>query len=134
MFILFGTKGSVKFAGAYWGKCKICDEESAISVFNIRTYFTLFFIPVIPINSKKLARCNNCGQERLMDKEESKDINNKLLDEDDFNEKYGNKLKEQFEKKKEMAEKFKIFMENDAKKKVPKKEIKKNNRKKRLEK
>lgn len=41
-------------------KCTHCGSLSDFHLVNIRTWFTLFWIPVIPYNSKHLVLCGQC--------------------------------------------------------------------------
>ena len=62
MIILFGwghttTQNYGQFRSA---PCNICRHEE-YSLLRIRTWFTLFFIPVIPYSAKRLVLCGKCG-------------------------------------------------------------------------
>jgi zinc ribbon protein len=62
MFLLFGWgHQSVKEHGpTYKIECPNCDKSEMWQLLQIRTFFTLFFIPVFPYESKKIMICPVC--------------------------------------------------------------------------
>jgi hypothetical protein len=119
-FVIFGTKGKVDFAGVHMDKCASCEKRSAISVFDAKRYFTLFFIPVFPYSRESFWKCNNCGRDGKLEKEERDKIGDKLMDEEEFLKKHKDELEKQADEKKKLAEKFLKFVAKESKKK-PKK-------------
>jgi len=72
MFILFGfgkqtTKNHGKVEQKY---CYHCHNESAWDLMSIRTWFTLFFIPVIPYKSEHIVKCPICNRYEALSSEE----------------------------------------------------------------
>ena len=64
MFIVFGTRGvkSTKDQGRFI--CPQCQAERAYTHYNVRRFFTLFFIPVIPLDSLgEYVKCGSCRSE-----------------------------------------------------------------------
>src|SRR5438309_1545648 len=62
--ILFGSRGIVGGDNAppLQAKCPRCGTETAIVGKSHRTWFTLFFIPIIPIGGKKrFSECTHCN-------------------------------------------------------------------------
>lgn len=41
--------------------CPVCKNKIFMSYLRVRTWFTLFFIPVIPYSSKHYLLCGHCG-------------------------------------------------------------------------
>jgi hypothetical protein len=117
-FVIFGSKGKVEFKGIYWDKCKSCSKEGPISAFDAKRYFTLFFIPLIPYNSKRIIKCNRCSAEKEISKEEAKAIDPKIMNEKDFLIKYKDKIDEDSKKQKELLEKFNKFVAKEIKAKT----------------
>lgn len=65
MFILFGFgKQTVKYlASAGLRACPNCGNQREWSRLLIRTWFTLFFIPIIPYRTRTVALCPVCRYE-----------------------------------------------------------------------
>ena len=63
MFFLFGWKTKPKLEAAAQMKCKHCKHKTVHRFVSIATWFTLFFIPVIPLGKRLLLACNACGFE-----------------------------------------------------------------------
>lgn len=126
MFVIFGVRGSNKFKGVCWDKCPHCKASGAISVFDLTSWFTLFFIPLIPFSTKYYLKCNSCYREWLAEGEEwtavKEKINDgKVMNEDEFRETYKKQLAAKTEKAKEFREKFLKFINKETKKKGGKK-------------
>jgi len=62
--ILFGWgKRTVKnFGNTAPLHCSNCNNDTFYSLHRVKTWFTLFFIPVIPYSIKHLLLCNICGK------------------------------------------------------------------------
>jgi hypothetical protein len=61
MFLLFGTKTKPEQKGSVKFPCSNCKRETIASIIEIKKFFTLFFIPLIPYGDKTFIRCNVCG-------------------------------------------------------------------------
>ncbi len=63
MFILFGwgKKTTKDYGETYPIKCSNCNNDIYSKLVNIKTWFTLFFIPIIPYSSKYYLLCNICS-------------------------------------------------------------------------
>ena len=63
MFILFGFgKRTVKYLGSAGIQvCPNCGNQREWSHLRIRTWFTLFFIPIIPYSTRTVALCPVCN-------------------------------------------------------------------------
>jgi len=61
MLIIFGVKRRRNQLGVAFLMCARCQRPCAHAVVQIRTWFSLFFIPVIPLGSKYFTSCSLCG-------------------------------------------------------------------------
>jgi hypothetical protein len=72
MFFIFGWgKETVKDRG--WSsakKCSSCERIAPQALVEVTTWFTLFFIPVIPTGKKRVLACQTCGVGTVFPKEE----------------------------------------------------------------
>jgi tetratricopeptide (TPR) repeat protein len=61
-FIFFGSRGIISNNGAAAGAvCPNCKQQSMIQPKSVRSWFTLFFIPIFPVGAKRtFSQCNNC--------------------------------------------------------------------------
>jgi len=62
MFILFGFRRRSARLGAVFAMCQFCHTPAAQQVIRTRRYFTLFFVPVIPLGSSYHTTCTMCGR------------------------------------------------------------------------
>jgi hypothetical protein len=49
--------------------CSFCHTPAAHAVTRLRKFFTLFFIPVLPIGTKYTTTCTLCGRSALISRE-----------------------------------------------------------------
>lgn len=61
MLLLFGTRRSNKILGQANHDCPNCRRPSSFAYVKTSRWFTLFFIPVIPLGSSVLTVCGLCG-------------------------------------------------------------------------
>lgn len=63
MFIIFGWNHPTEthFGPAFPMRCPRCNNEVFFHLHRIKLWFTLFFIPVIPYQSKYYLSCEICG-------------------------------------------------------------------------
>ena len=76
MLILFGTKRTNKELGDSYSmyKCTHCDNERPLKVIKNRLWFTLFFIPVIPLSTKYYCVCPICNFGSKVKKQEALEL------------------------------------------------------------
>ena len=81
MLILFGTTEKTKVMTEIETNelCMNCNNEVKHGIIRKRTYFTLFFIPVIPIRTRYSIICPACTFERKIKKAEAKAFCNHLV-------------------------------------------------------
>lgn len=82
MFLIFGWgRKTVKDYGpTILTKCGNCNNNVFYKLVHVRVWFTLFFVPIFPYESKYILLCNTCSRGReLFDKDIEKAKNyNKL--------------------------------------------------------
>jgi len=61
MFFLFGMRTKMKALKQIEYPCPKCARNTVFTAMESKRYFTLFFIPVIPLGGNHLIRCNLCG-------------------------------------------------------------------------
>lgn len=61
MFFLFGVRTKAKPLGQMEYPCSKCARSTMFTAIESKRWFTLFFIPVIPLGGNHLIRCNLCG-------------------------------------------------------------------------
>jgi hypothetical protein len=69
MFILFGFRRKSARLGTLFVMCGYCHTPAAHALTRIRRYFTLFFVPVIPLGAKYVTTCTMCGRSTQITKE-----------------------------------------------------------------
>jgi zinc-ribbon family len=61
MLFLFGLRRKAKVLGQVDQGCSKCGRQTVHSAVESQRWFTLFFIPVIPLGKSYSLRCNLCG-------------------------------------------------------------------------
>ena len=61
MFFLFGVRRKEKAIGQVERSCSKCARPTVHMALELKSWFTLFFIPVIPFGTNYQTRCNFCG-------------------------------------------------------------------------
>jgi hypothetical protein len=61
MFFLFGFRTKAKAIKQINYPCSKCARNTVFTAVESKRYFTLFFIPVIPLGGNHFIRCNLCG-------------------------------------------------------------------------
>ncbi len=60
--IIWGSRGVTSVIGPGRFHCPQCDMEQTYSLKQVRNFFTLYFIPVIPLNiAGRFIECHSCG-------------------------------------------------------------------------
>ena len=65
MFFIFGIGSKTKIVEKSQFLCPVCRTQSAYELRQQRHYFSLFFIPLIPLSKAKgeFVKCLHCGSE-----------------------------------------------------------------------
>ena len=76
MFVVFGWgKQTVKDHGpVFRSRCDRCNNEELWKLYTRRTWFTLFFIPVIPYSTEHLVVCPVCSYGAVITKEKYEEL------------------------------------------------------------
>jgi len=61
MFFLFGMRTRAKSIGQVERSCSKCTRPTMHNAVESQKWFTLFFVPVIPLGSNYVVRCGVCG-------------------------------------------------------------------------
>jgi zinc-ribbon family len=69
MIILFGIRRRAQRVAVVLQLCSNCRTPAAQAVNRIRTFFTLFFIPIVPLGSRYITTCTLCGAATKITKE-----------------------------------------------------------------
>jgi hypothetical protein len=69
MIILFGFRRRAARLATIFVMCGSCRTPAAHALTRTRRYFTLFFVPVIPLGSKYFTTCTMCGHGTQITKE-----------------------------------------------------------------
>jgi len=68
MFLIFGVKRLKRRLGTAFALCRRCGTPAAQVVTRIGTWFSLFFVPVIPLGTKYVSTCTFCGESTKLEK------------------------------------------------------------------
>jgi zinc-ribbon family len=66
MFFLFAVRRKEKPIGQVERACTKCARPTVHTALEFKSWFTFFFIPVIPFGTTYLSRCNLCGMKYKM--------------------------------------------------------------------
>jgi hypothetical protein len=69
--IIWGTRRRNRVLGQTRYVCKKCQQDSYHGIVRSRTYFTLFFVPLFPVNKLTTSRCGVCGYQEKVDNQEA---------------------------------------------------------------
>jgi len=61
MFFFFGVRTKNTPIRQIYYPCSKCSHQTMFTAMETKRWFTLFFIPVIPLGGRHLIRCNLCG-------------------------------------------------------------------------
>jgi hypothetical protein len=74
VFILFGTRRRRTTLGTVLLLCQRCKRPSAHALVKVRSWFTLFFIPVFPFSTTYATACPMCGAATKIDKAQAEQL------------------------------------------------------------
>ena len=62
MFLIFGFKRKAQRIASVFALCESCRTPAAQVVVRIRLFFSLFFVPIIPLGVSYRSTCTMCGR------------------------------------------------------------------------
>src|SRR5580692_7042687 len=68
MFLIFGIKRLRRRMATSFALCGQCGTPAAQVIVRIGTWFSLFFVPLIPLGNKYISTCTLCGKSTKLDK------------------------------------------------------------------
>src|SRR5579863_10383892 len=68
MIIIFGVRRMRKRLGAVLLMCRQCQRPCAHPIVQVKTWFSLFFIPIIPMGTKFFTVCTFCSATTPVDR------------------------------------------------------------------
>jgi hypothetical protein len=71
MLIIFGIKRLVHRLATVFALCSQCGSPAAQVIVRTSTWFSLFFIPLVPLGTKYSSTCTFCGVATRLDKEQA---------------------------------------------------------------
>src|SRR5450759_3053675 len=69
--IIFGSCAKNKVLGQLYGRCPGCGREGYQTGVRSQRWFTLYFLPVIPMSKSTTLRCNLCGYQWQVDNKQA---------------------------------------------------------------
>jgi hypothetical protein len=69
VLIIFGLKRKAHRLATIFALCLACQTPAAQVLIRVRTFFSLFFIPVIPLGTKYRSTCTMCGASTVVSAE-----------------------------------------------------------------
>ena len=69
--IIFGSNVKNKVLGQLYSRCPRCGREGYQTGVRSQRWFTLYFLPVIPMRKSTTLRCNFCGYQRQVDNKQA---------------------------------------------------------------
>ncbi len=70
--ILFGYKSKPKVLGEANKPCKNCKRKTMHGLVKLTEWFTLYFIPIIPLTNELFVLCGRCGSKTKIEGEAKK--------------------------------------------------------------
>ena len=69
--IIFGWRQTVKELATVFTQCRSCGMQGWQRIYRMISWFTLFFIPVLPLYLSRKAMCGTCGRQWKLTKAEA---------------------------------------------------------------
>jgi len=70
--IIFGYSSKPKVLGQFFDNCRNCKKKTVHGLVKVTTWFTLYFIPAIPLRKISYVVCSDCGAKNPLKKEAAK--------------------------------------------------------------
>jgi hypothetical protein len=62
VIVIFGIRRRAHRMATVFALCRLCGSPAAQAITRVRTFFSLFFVPVIPLGSTYRSTCTLCGR------------------------------------------------------------------------
>jgi hypothetical protein len=72
--IVYGFRSRNKVLGQTQYGCKQCQRNAYHGVVRSRRFFTLFWIPIFPVGTTTIARCQLCGYQEKVDNKRAEEM------------------------------------------------------------
>lgn len=74
MFFIIGTRPRIQELRTLTMVCWKCSQAAAHRLTQVKNHITLFFIPLIPIGTKRTLQCLLCGATQELSEEQTSEI------------------------------------------------------------
>jgi zinc-ribbon family len=71
VLLIFGVRRRGYRMANVFAMCGVCHTPAAQAIARVKTFFTFFFIPLIPLGSKYRSTCTMCGASISLTKEQA---------------------------------------------------------------
>ncbi len=71
MLIIFGLRRRGHRLANVFAMCGVCHSPAAQGIVRVKTFFSLFFIPFIPVGTKYRSVCTMCGATSSLTREQA---------------------------------------------------------------
>jgi zinc-ribbon family len=71
VLLIFGVRRRGYRMANVFAMCGVCHTPAAQAIARVKTFFTFFFIPLIPLGSKYRSTCTMCGATVSLTKEQA---------------------------------------------------------------
>ena len=69
--IIFGYRQTMRELGTLVMRCRHCGMQGWHRIYRLISWFTLFFVPVLPVWVSRVAFCGTCGLKAKLSKAEA---------------------------------------------------------------
>ena len=69
--VIFGYKQTVKELAVFMAQCRNCGMQGWQRLYRVISWFTLFFLPVLPLWVSRKSVCGTCGTKQKLTKAEA---------------------------------------------------------------
>lgn len=62
MIVIFGIRRKACRLATVFALCRLCGSPAAQAITRVRTFFSIFFVPLVPLGSSYRSTCTLCGR------------------------------------------------------------------------
>ena len=74
MIVIFGIRRRASRLATVFALCRVCGSPAAQAITRVRTFFSLFFVLVVPLGSTYRSTCTLCGRTVKITREEAEQV------------------------------------------------------------